>query len=68
MLEQLAARELLPQQSPLDKTIEEIGEKIEKAEKIVVNLHGKSEYDIYMRNSKQAINYGLVLKKVQRNH
>ena len=42
--------------------------KIEKAEKTVVNLHGKSEYDIYMRNSKQAINYGLVLKKVHRNH
>ena len=31
---ELAASELLLQQSPLDKTIEEIGEKIEKAEKI----------------------------------
>ena len=32
MLEQLAASELLPEQSLLDKALEEIIEKIEKAE------------------------------------
>ena len=32
MLEQLAASELLPEQSPLDKALEEIIEKIDKAE------------------------------------
>ena len=38
MLEQLAASELLPEQSPLDKAIEEIGEKIDKAEEICEKL------------------------------
>ena len=33
MLEQLAASELLPKQSPLDNALEEIVEKIDKAEK-----------------------------------
>ena len=33
MLDHLAASELLPEPSPLDKAIEEIGEKIDKAEK-----------------------------------
>ena len=33
MLEQLAASELLPQQSPLDKALEEIAEKIDKTGK-----------------------------------
>ena len=33
MIEQLAASELLPEQSPLDKTLEEIVEKIDKEEK-----------------------------------
>ena len=35
---ELAASELSLQQSPLDKTIEEIGEKIEKAENICEKL------------------------------
>ena len=38
MLEQLAASELLPEQSPLDKAIEEIGEKIDKAEEMCEKL------------------------------
>ena len=37
--------------------------KIEKVEKLVTNLHDKTEYLIYLRNLKQALNYGLVLKK-----
>ena len=40
--------------------------KIEKAEKLVTNLHDKTEYVILIRNSKQALNYGLILKKVHR--
>ena len=35
--------------------------KIEKVEKLVCNLHDKTEYVIYIRNSKQAINYYLGL-------
>ena len=35
--------------------------KIEKVKKLVANLHNKSEYVIHML--KQALNYGLVLKK-----
>ena len=38
MLEQLGASELLPEQRPLDKAIEEIGEKIDKAEKTCEKL------------------------------
>ena len=38
MLEQLAARELLPEQSPLEKAIEGIGEKIDKGEKTCQKL------------------------------
>ena len=30
------------------------------------NLHDKTEYVIHIRNLKQALNYGLALKKVQR--
>ena len=37
--------------------------KIEKVEKLVTNLHDKIEYVIYKRNLKQALNYGLILKK-----
>ena len=37
--------------------------KIEKAEKLVGNLHDKTEYVIHIRNLKQALNNGLVLKK-----
>ena len=35
--------------------------KIEKVEKLVTNLHDKNEYVIHIRNSKQALNRGLVL-------
>ena len=38
--------------------------KTEKVEKLVTNLHDKTEYVIYIRNFKQALNRGLLLKKV----
>ena len=37
--------------------------KIEKVEKVLANLHDKTEYVINIRNLKQALNHGLVLKK-----
>ena len=37
--------------------------KIEKVKKLVANLHDKTEYRIHIRNLKQALNHGLVLKK-----
>ena len=37
--------------------------KIEKLEKLVTNLHDKTEYAIYIINLKQILNHGLVLKK-----
>ena len=40
--------------------------KIEKVEKLVVNLHDKTKYFIYIRNLKQVLNHRLVLKKVHR--
>ena len=40
--------------------------KIEKAEKLVTNLHNKSEDVIHIRYSKQILNHGLFLKKVPR--
>ena len=40
--------------------------KIEKVERLVTNLHDKTEYVIYVRNLKEALNHGLVLKKVYR--
>ena len=40
--------------------------KIRKVEKLVANLHDKTEYVIHIRNLKQALNHGLVLKKVHR--
>ena len=40
--------------------------KIEKIEKLEVNLHDKGEYVIHIRNLKQAFYHGLVLKKVHR--
>ena len=40
--------------------------KIEKVDKFVVNLHDKTEYVLHIRNLIQALNHGLVLKKVQR--
>ena len=38
MLEQLVASELLPEQSPLDKALEEIVKKIDKGEKTCEKL------------------------------
>ena len=40
--------------------------KTEKVEKLVSNLHDKTEYVIHTRNLKQALNHGLVLKKVHK--
>ena len=40
--------------------------KIEKGEKLVTNLHYKNEYFIDIRNIKQALNHGLILKSVHR--
>ena len=40
--------------------------KIEKAEKLVTNLHNKSEDATHIRYSKQVLNHGLFLKKVPR--
>ena len=40
--------------------------KIEKVENLVASLQNKTEYVIHMRISKQALNHGLVLKKVHR--
>ena len=37
--------------------------KIEKAEKLVANLHDKNEYIIHITNLNQALNHGLVLKR-----
>ena len=40
--------------------------KTERVEKLVANLHNKTEYFIHIGDSKQALNHGLVLKKVHR--
>ena len=40
--------------------------KIEKVEKLVANLHDKTEYVIHIRNFKQTLNHGLFLKNVHR--
>ena len=40
--------------------------KIERVEKLVINLHDKTEYVIYIRNLKQALNHELVLETVHR--
>ena len=37
--------------------------KFEKVKKLAVNLHDKTEYVICIRNLKQALNHGLVLRK-----
>ena len=39
---------------------------IEKGEKPVTNIHDRSEYFIHIRNLKQVLIHGLVLKKVHR--
>ena len=38
--------------------------KIENVEKLVTNLHDQTEYVIHIKNLKQALNHGLILKKV----
>ena len=40
--------------------------KIEKVEKLAANLLDKTEYVIHIKNLKQALNHGLVLKKLHR--
>ena len=40
--------------------------KIEKTKKLVANFLDKTEYFIHIRNLKQALNHGLVLKKIDR--
>ena len=40
--------------------------KIEKVEKLVADLHDKTEYIIHIRNLKQVLNHGLVLKQLHR--
>ena len=40
--------------------------KIGKVEKLVTNLHDKTEYVIHIRNLKQALNHRLILKKFHR--
>ena len=40
--------------------------KIRKIEPSVTNLHDETENVIHIRNLKQALNHGLVLKNVQR--
>ena len=42
------------------------GVKIEKVEKVVANLHDKTEYVIHIKNLNQVLNYGFVLKNVHR--
>ena len=39
---------------------------IEKVEKLVINLHDKTKCFIHIRNLKQALNHGLILKKTHR--
>ena len=38
--------------------------KIEKIGKLIANLNDKTEYVIHIRSLKQALNHGLVLKKI----
>ena len=39
---------------------------IQKVEKLVANLNDKTEYVIGIRNLKQALNHGLVFKKLHK--
>ena len=39
---------------------------IDNAEKLVTNLHDKTEYVIHIRNLKEALNHGLILKKTHK--
>ena len=38
--------------------------KIEKIEKLALNLHDKTEYALYIRKLKKTLNHGLVLRKI----
>ena len=38
--------------------------KTEKFEKLATNLHDQAEYFIHMGNLKEALNHGLMLKKI----
>ena len=40
--------------------------KIENVEKLVTNLHEKTEHIIHIKNLKKALNHRLILKKVHR--
>ena len=40
--------------------------KISKCSKLVCNLYGKNSYVVRIRSLKQALNHGLILKKVHR--
>ena len=40
--------------------------KIDKCKKLVCNLHNKKKYVVHIRSLKQALNYGLKLRKVHR--
>ena len=40
--------------------------KIEKFQKLVANLHDKTEYSLHIRNLEQTLSHGLALKKVHR--
>ena len=37
---------------------------IEKVKRLVADLHDKTEYDIHIRNVKEALKHGLVLKRI----
>ena len=37
--------------------------RIDKVEKLIANLHYKTEYAIHIKNTKQVLNNGLALKK-----
>ena len=40
--------------------------KIDKCSKLVCNLYDKKSYVVHMRSLRQALNHGLILKKVHR--
>ena len=40
--------------------------KIEKCKKLVCNIHNKKNYVVHIRALKQALNHGLILKKVSK--
>ena len=40
--------------------------KIDKCKKLVYNLYNKKKYVVHIRSLKQALNHGLILKKVHR--